>query len=145
MCRCLQVARLAESHEVVFMPTGGVYVIYIRFLIQSTQCACFRGAWYARAPVLICLLSSVRLRLRAKNSVYRARVLSVGISGLRHHVALESLFLDSGRHDGKQLFTFGSIPVYLDPDKKLVYAKTPKRGFQPTSLSNLVQSATTRV
>jgi len=47
-----------------------------------------------------------------------------------------------GRHDGKLVFSFGDVPVYVDPDKKIVCARLGKGGFQPASLVALVAAAT---
>ena len=50
------------------------------------------------------------------------------------------------RHEGKPLFMFGVVPVYIDTDKKIVCAKAPgSAGFVPTSLSKLVSVATQAV
>ena len=46
-----------------------------------------------------------------------------------------------GRHEGKLVFNFGPIPVYVDPVKRIVCARIGK-GFQPTSLAALVEAAT---
>ena len=54
----------------------------------------------------------------------------------------ELVFMPTGgRHDGKQLFSFGGVTLYLDPDKALVYARIGKQGFKPTSLRALVEAA----
>ena len=52
-----------------------------------------------------------------------------------------------GRHEGKVLFHFGNVPVYIDPVKKLVCAKRAgaSGGYQPTSLAKLVEAATASV
>ena len=47
-----------------------------------------------------------------------------------------------GRHDGKLVYSFGPVPVYVDPDKKIVCARLGKAPFQPTSLAALVEAAT---
>ena len=59
----------------------------------------------------------------------------------------ELLFMPTGsRHEGKPLFMFGVVPVYIDTDKKIVCAKAPgSAGFVPTSLSKLVSVATQAV
>ena len=54
----------------------------------------------------------------------------------------EIVFMPTGaRQDGKQVFSFGGVPLYLDPDKALVYARLGKAGFKPTSLRALVDAA----
>ena len=48
----------------------------------------------------------------------------------------------NNRQQGKLVFSFGAIPVYIDPDKKIVCARVDKAaGFQPTSLAKLVAAA----
>ena len=47
-----------------------------------------------------------------------------------------------GRHEGKLVFSFGDVPVYVDPDKRLVCARLGGKAFQPTSLAALVEAAT---
>ena len=46
------------------------------------------------------------------------------------------------RHEGKQVFKFGEVPVYIDPVKKIVCAKVEGGKFQPTSLGALIEAAT---
>ena len=48
---------------------------------------------------------------------------------------------EGARQDGKQVFSFGGVSLYLDPDKALVYARLGKAGFKPTSLRALVDAA----
>ncbi len=46
------------------------------------------------------------------------------------------------RHEGKAVFSFGGVAVYLDTDKKLVYARrADAKGFRPINLSQLVALA----
>jgi hypothetical protein len=58
----------------------------------------------------------------------------------------------SSQHEGKRVFLFGKVACFVDPDKKLVCARLPSQtaaggggmgggGFQPTSLSKLVEAA----
>lgn len=48
----------------------------------------------------------------------------------------------SSRHEGKQVFSFGGVSVYLDTDKELVYARHGGgKAFRPTNLRQLVMSA----
>ena len=55
----------------------------------------------------------------------------------------ELVFMPTGgRHDGKLVYSFGSVPVYVDPDKKIVCARIGKAAFKPTSLTQLVEAAT---
>ena len=58
--------------------------------------------------------------------------------------AHDLVFMPTGaRHDGKLLFTFGRVPVYMDPDKHIVCARRPAaHRFEPISLSKLVEAAT---
>ena len=62
--------------------------------------------------------------------------------------AHDLLFMPAAsRHDGKQVYTFGRVPVFVDPDKKIVCAKIAAGGaaqpaFKPVSLSALVEAAT---
>ena len=46
------------------------------------------------------------------------------------------------RHEGKQVFRFGNVPVFFDPDKAVVYARLGSAGFKPCTLTQLVSSAT---
>mmetsp|Transcript_29930 Transcript_29930/g.91847 ORF Transcript_29930/g.91847 Transcript_29930/m.91847 type:complete len:750 (-) Transcript_29930:193-2442(-) len=51
----------------------------------------------------------------------------------------------SARHEGKQIFSFGGVNVYLDTDKELVYARHGDiKGFRPTNLRQLVGIARER-
>lgn len=48
----------------------------------------------------------------------------------------------SARHEGKQVFSFGGVSVYLDTDKELVYARHGgAKAFRPTNLRQLVTIA----
>ena len=46
-----------------------------------------------------------------------------------------------GRHDGKQLLSFGRVVLYIDPDKRLLYCKQPGGGFAITTITQLITSA----
>ena len=49
----------------------------------------------------------------------------------------------SARQQGKLVFSFGDVPVYIDPDKKIMCARLSRAaGFKPTSLTELVEAAT---
>ena len=53
------------------------------------------------------------------------------------------VFMPSGsRHEGKQVFHFGSVPVYVDPDRKIVCARIGKASFRPTTIAELLSVAT---
>ena len=44
-----------------------------------------------------------------------------------------------GRHDGKQVYSLGKLPLYIDPDKGLVYARISKDGFRPVTLRQALE------
>ena len=52
------------------------------------------------------------------------------------------VFMPTGaRHDGKQVFRFGGVPLFFDPDKRLLFAKLDEHGFKPVSIQRLLEKA----
>ena len=45
------------------------------------------------------------------------------------------------RVDGKQVYSLGSVLLYFDPDKNVVFAKLGGEGFRPASLKQLLIDA----
>ena len=57
------------------------------------------------------------------------------------------LFMPSGgRHDGQLIFHFGTVPVILDTGKETVRARfNASMGFRPTTITELLETATMRL
>ena len=52
------------------------------------------------------------------------------------------VFMPTGaRHEGKQVFRFGGVPLFFDPDKGLIFAKLDTQGFKPASIQKLLEKA----
>ena len=52
------------------------------------------------------------------------------------------VFMPNGKeHGGKAVFTFGGVPLFFDPDKRLIFAKLDKEGFKPASIKLLLEKA----
>ena len=47
----------------------------------------------------------------------------------------------SSRQEGKLVFSFGSVPVFIDPDKKIVYARRQGRRVPAREPRELVAAA----
>jgi hypothetical protein len=52
------------------------------------------------------------------------------------------VFMPTGaRHEGKQVFRLGGVPLFFDPDKGLIFAKLDTQGFKPASIQKLLEKA----
>ena len=52
------------------------------------------------------------------------------------------LMPSGARHDGKQVFRFGGVPLFFDPDKRLIFARLDEGGgFRPASIKQLLEKA----
>ena len=52
------------------------------------------------------------------------------------------VFMPTGaRHEGKQVFRFGGVPLFFDPDKGLIFARLDTQGFKPASIQKLLEKA----